>query len=1069
MLPRRLGALIWWSSAILSLVAYVSVRAEDSNVATGTIHEGFESSRPTWRQEQTDATVTLRAHERSNRAAHEGRLSERFQFSVGAGSSFIYSYQLPKVPVSDELKVDLFVRANRGGIRLMGRVVLPSDTDPETGHPSFVLVSGTVYDQVDHWQRLELSSMLPAIDRQARILRAATRRPVSLDGAYLDQLVVNLFGGEGETEVFLDDLSISPVPNALIGAPAQPTAPRSPASGSPLAVQPTRPSDRSKAKVQLIDGQLRKRADDGRDYDWVFTAIDAPGADVVKLRHAGYDVLITEIDDEPRRIQEAIKRGFLLAPNLNATLEGREIEPDRMVAEATQYPFRESVAFWIVGEGLGRGRDVASRNAELERIRAAIAGLRRLPDNVSHLTTATVMGELPLYARLPLNLSILGIRPNCLSSTIDPMQSYYFLKQRRDLTALANPKSLFCAWIPATISPNVTSAIWGQEAVPEWGTPHVHPEQLRLFTYLALGAGYRGIGFRSDAELTGKSGRIPLIEMALLNEEIDLCEGLLARGKDPIPYYKTYFPDPPTLPPPGSRVNQQMPVLKEREPTPSIRAAGISTRDGKGMLLLVADYAGDSQFVPPQMAMNDLKITVPVPESAQAFEISAGDVRTLDRERVPGGARITIPEFGTTSLVLVTTDFAMADRLQNAISRVRPLAVSLAIEQAELRYQEVAQINDVLIKSGKRLYDKTDTKVQPLPDGAPEPLDEYDLLHQAEESIKGAREALEREDYPHAWAEARRAHRPLRHLMYAQWQKAYQSVLKKVVPEEPKPSPTQRGRLTRRQIMDLEREKLKRTPYLVSPVMCPPLLSYNTLPLVDSWVNLIEKPFGPNLVPQGTFEDDAPLRSGGWIDQSHHFRGIVGKVSTTFEQKEKKNDKEERDDVDENGNALPRNRLLQLTVEPTDKKDLDKFPPYLDFVAAAIRSPAIRVERDQFYRISMMVKKYNPSAPGASGLIITDSIGGETMQYRLGSSYPRLSRVVIFRRAPTDGTLTVTMGLDGFGDAFIDDFRVQKVDLRAPNIPDDVAGERPRPRQVDEDFTSPATANRPLSGSRVNQ
>ena len=48
------------------------------------------------------------------------------------------------------------------------------------------------------------------LERQARVLRASTKRKVSLEGAYVEQLVVNLFGGAGESEVFLDELTVGP-------------------------------------------------------------------------------------------------------------------------------------------------------------------------------------------------------------------------------------------------------------------------------------------------------------------------------------------------------------------------------------------------------------------------------------------------------------------------------------------------------------------------------------------------------------------------------------------------------------------------------------------------------------------------------------------------------------------------------------------------------------------------------------------------------------------------------------------------------------------------------------------
>jgi hypothetical protein len=77
------------------------------------LRDGFETPQTVWKQEQTDANVTLQAHDRSNRAAHEGRTSERFQFSAGVGSAFYYSYALPKVPVTEGLKARLYVRSNR--------------------------------------------------------------------------------------------------------------------------------------------------------------------------------------------------------------------------------------------------------------------------------------------------------------------------------------------------------------------------------------------------------------------------------------------------------------------------------------------------------------------------------------------------------------------------------------------------------------------------------------------------------------------------------------------------------------------------------------------------------------------------------------------------------------------------------------------------------------------------------------------------------------------------------------------------------------------------------------------
>ena len=56
--------------------------------AKGVLRDGFEERQPIWLREYSDASVNLIAHERSERAAHGGRLSERFQFEAGGGSRF---------------------------------------------------------------------------------------------------------------------------------------------------------------------------------------------------------------------------------------------------------------------------------------------------------------------------------------------------------------------------------------------------------------------------------------------------------------------------------------------------------------------------------------------------------------------------------------------------------------------------------------------------------------------------------------------------------------------------------------------------------------------------------------------------------------------------------------------------------------------------------------------------------------------------------------------------------------------------------------------------------------------
>jgi hypothetical protein len=1023
-LPAALGLLAMISGS-------VACGADgEKPAASAVIRDGFESPRTAWNQEQTDATINLQAHDQTTRAAHEGRTSEHFKFTAGLGSGFFFSYPLPKVPVTDALKASLFVRSTRAGVQLFARVVLPGDTDPDTKQASFLLVPGTIYDNVDRWQRLELLDLRSSLERQARVLRASTKRPVSLEGAYVEQLVVNLFTGAGETEVYLDELSVGPVPAALVADVAEPVQPKAEAE-SPLPPAATAP-----VRARLDRGRLKKRTDDGLYHDWVFTAIHAPGADVASLRSiGGFDVLIDDVGADPKRFQEAVAKGFLLMPRLG----GDDVpDPDAMFAAAAGFPQRESVVAWDLGDRLGLSADPASRKEELLAIRKTVSKLRELPPGVSRLTTAIVDDNLRLFALPPQGLDILGVRAQAWGGAHSPSDTNTFLRQRRDLTAMANLGALYWAMLPATPSPLVPQAVWGRDVPPPGGFPQIQPEQIRLMTYAALSAGYRGLAFHGDAELTRGSGRMLLLEMGLLNAEIDLCESILANGADPIPIYNVFDPDPSTIPPPGSPITLRIKPQKELKPLGGFRAAAIGTRDRKGVLLLVADYAGMSQYQPAQSARNNMKITVIVPEGAQAFEISPGRFRLVEeRERTVGGTRFTIPEFDTTALLLVTTDIAMAERVEAVVNTIRPRAAQMAIEQAELKLAWVTDVNGRLAADGHVLIDDKE-RLKRETNGGSISTDQADLLLKAAENIKAAHENAERLDWENAWSEARRASRSLRVLMRGLWQNALTAMVRANTPA---------ADLANEELIKVGRAKRVGETLILPPTSSPPLVAFNTLPQHYLWVDWMKSGrFSRNLVPSGAFDQPETLEKAGWTNQSYQYDGIRSKVTTVEDAKNK------------------RRRLLKMTVEAAKSVPIDTLPPFIEQPAAAIRSPAVKVRGGQFLRISVSVKRAMPTPEGFGGLIIRDSIGGEALQYVSTEAIPALTRVVIYRRAPADGDLTVTLGLAGYGEAFFDEFKIERVEAAPafePPPPDVARLARPRRPTV-----SPPTASRPPADAR---
>ncbi len=388
--------------------------------------------------------------------------------------------------------------------------------------------------------------------------------------------------------------------------------------------------------------------------------------------------------------------------------------------------------------------------------------------------------------------------------------------------------------------------------------------------------------------------------------------------------------------------------------------------------------------------------------------------------REAGGREFFIQEFDTTSMLLCTTDLTLYQRIQAQVESVRPRAVPMAIRQAELFLEEVLEVHRRLEADGHQIRSDDELKKRRQVGIESRPPDARDLLAKAEEYIKSARDAWEREDYAWAWAEARRACRPLRVLMHGHWTQANAALAEaagKFYPKRPKPAPG-------------ERKPPPDPPLLVPPVACPPCVSFYTLPEHYIWVDWIKGRqgygFGPNRVPSGSFDSEDEITAAGWVNISHQAEGLKTKISTVpSEETEPKEPWMFGFDPEREAE----NKVIKMTVAPERPEDLDTtLPPVLDFPVAAIRSPEIRVEVNNLIRITVLVKRSYKSPPGVGGVIVRDTIGGEQFQFRTSAEIARFSRVVLFRKAPANGTFSVTLGLSGYGDVYFDDFRVEVIE-----------------------------------------
>ena len=94
--------------------------------AMAQFHETFDSTIPSWQRRETDCTINQSKwnQRRSNDVAARNRF-ESLEFQNGAGTQILVSHDVPPSFVIPELFPSVRVKADRPGIRILARVVLP--------------------------------------------------------------------------------------------------------------------------------------------------------------------------------------------------------------------------------------------------------------------------------------------------------------------------------------------------------------------------------------------------------------------------------------------------------------------------------------------------------------------------------------------------------------------------------------------------------------------------------------------------------------------------------------------------------------------------------------------------------------------------------------------------------------------------------------------------------------------------------------------------------------------------------------------------------------------------------
>jgi hypothetical protein len=711
---RKRNCFAWFvgGTATVSLLLLALAGSGRQTGGGQTMHQqGFEGRDPVWVAGPADAKYKELAHKIiDDPAARGGQRSEYFQLQVETGTFIHYTYDVGRAPVADDLSVSLFVKASRPGVEMLCRVVLPHERDPQ--HPDQAITAvlrGEAYQLTGRWQQLRLRLPVKALREQQQLIQATLKREVNVGDAYVDRVMLNAYAGPGAIEIWTDDLEAGPVLDAKpVGPPtAQPTA---------------RPTGKQRPhEVKLVGNKLYVG-----DKPFFMRAIRNTGAPLKTLRDAGINTVWLDETTPPDLIAHAVNLGFWIVPSLappevpeGATAGQLASLNEGFGRKVSQYMYLDAVLGWDLGSNLQKEHYLkVSRTAQAFRTADPLRPL-----------SADVWDGFQSYARdLDQNI-MMGVHRWPLMTTLDLGAYKDWLVQHR---RLAVPEPYCWTWIQTHLPDWYSNLMYGKSGAQGYTEPiGPQPEQIRLMTYLAIGSGFRGIGYWSDRFLADShKGYDRMLAVALLNQELEMLEPLLVNGEEPRWIDTT---------------------------RPEVKAAVI--RSEKAILVLPVWIGSGAQYVPGQSAAAQLEVLVPqVPPNMQPWEVSPGLVRAVRWKRQTGGILVTVPEFSLTGAVVFTADpgnpAGLVTRFKVQEQRMAQTASQWAFDQAKEELAKVEQVYAELEKSGHALTD-----------GA-------ELLKRAHGYLDSCEQMRRGGDFGEAYLEAQRATRPLRILMRAEWDKA---------------------------------------------------------------------------------------------------------------------------------------------------------------------------------------------------------------------------------------------------------------------------------------------------------
>jgi hypothetical protein len=608
--------------------------------AQGILRDGFEGPETALRAAGGDGKHRVDAHQRVETNPHSGRRCEHLRITGGGATAIYFAYPIRPARVIGELSVGLWLRSDRPGLQVVARVVLPRSLHPQTGEPLTTLVRGADLRQAGAWQLLRVENLPRAIELQVRVLRSQFGPQVDAREAYVDQVLVNVYGGQGTTSVWFDDLEITgaiePAGVAGIRAEESGIALTSGTSLTPLPSVSNLPEVEFKRQLTVGGEPFFPRI------------IEHRGEPLAKLQELGFNCVRLERPASGELLAEAARlRMWLIAPPPPLEeLKRAPGGPQNSGAAPAISPAYDAVLAWDMGSGL------TARELDLTR---AWASAVQQADGRGRPILCGAIGDLKNYTRPPFKIFL--AERDLLGTTLELERFDNWLAERTQIASAGAP---MWVTVPTQASPELVEQmrlVSGMQIPP----PVWQESQIRSLVHLALAGRARGICFTSHSRLDAEDSatRMRALALELINLELTLIERWPAAGN--------------------------FSAMAETSDPGATTGAVIDTEYSRLMLPIYQPRG--AQYASGSPAAAQVSFTIAgVPEGDDAYELSLTALRPLRSMRRPGGMFITLGDRSRDSLVVFTRDPRVIRNLKNGLekSQRRALHLSRALAAAQL-------------------------------------------------------------------------------------------------------------------------------------------------------------------------------------------------------------------------------------------------------------------------------------------------------------------------------------------------------------------------------------------------